>query len=161
MAGGSFLNGINLEQFNLSQTPEQVTLASGCFYQYENGILSSILQEIVPVIVVDTNYTFGFATQTPVMPEGETETHLGNYTVGTEAAKITFGFSANPLPEILSDSGFTIEEEMNVISNKGGAIHTQNSGAAYESSYQVIYSRIDYRDVASLFSGIPAFLFLL
>ena len=122
-SGGSFPNGISLS--------DKIELADGCMLQYADGTVSTILQKSVSVDVVNMNYTFGFATQTPSMPDNETETFLGDYIVGTEEAKITFGFTTNPLPEALKNSGFSTTEEMTVISAKNGVVKTQNSGAAY------------------------------
>lgn len=123
LKGGSFPNGLSVS--------DTVSLQHGYMYSYADGTNSlELLDKDCAVEVVPNGYTLGFATQYPQMPAGETSTHL-DYFSGEGEETITFGFSANPLNDVLVKAGYTIEEEVKVVSSESSTLLFKKDGSDF------------------------------
>lgn len=125
----SFQSGIS------AGSSSTVNLATNYAYKSTDGTTYYDFRSETPFDVVYTgvngNYIFGFENQTPAMPEGETYVHLGDFVVGDEAAKITFGFSVATLPSLWEDEGYYTTEKMEIISYNNGVLIEKNNGNNY------------------------------
>lgn len=120
--GGYFPQGIGFDY-------HEYFLEDGCLYIYDNGTISTKLTEGTPVEVLSVNDFLGFATQHPVMPEGETEVDLGARATGAKGI-VTVKFTAESLPQASIDAGYTLKEDLKIYDPTGKIIKSQASGAS-------------------------------
>ncbi|MEE1043002.1 MAG: hypothetical protein UH854_03460, partial [Clostridia bacterium] len=112
-----------------TESAKVILVQHGSVIAYADGTYSSkILEKDGAVEIKPLDYScFGFSTQTPKMPSGQTKTHLGDFVIGDKNAEITFGFAPNTLDDMFVALGYSVQEEL-MVCGENGILLKQSSG---------------------------------